>query len=327
VTAFLFRRTLVMVPLLLGITLITFGVMQLAPGKPTDSLTDLNVKASAESREKLVKLYGLDKPWHVQYIDWLKRLARLDFGRSFRDDRPVLEKIAERLPATLLLNLASLALIFLVAIPIGVLSAVKQDSLFDRSMTVAVFVGFSVPAFWLALLAMIAFGLKLGWLPISGLRSLNHDELGAWARALDLASHLALPALVSAFTGLAGLSRYMRNGMLEVIRQDYIRTARAKGLSESRVILRHALRNALLPVVTLVGLMLPDLIGGSFIFETIFAYPGMGRLGYDAIMARDYPVIMGVGTIAAVLTLAGNFLADVAYAYVDPRIRYGGRRS
>lgn len=323
--AYLLKRTLVLVPLLIGITLVTFGVMQLAPGKPTDTLTDLNVKATAESREKLVKLYGLDKPWHVQYGLWLKRLARLDFGRSFRDDRPVLTKIAERLPATLLLNFTSLLLVFLLAIPIGILSAVKQNSLFDRSMTALVFVGFSVPTFWLALLAMIAFGLKLGWLPISGLRSLNFDELTAWGRAWDVAKHLALPSLVAGFTGLAGLSRYMRNGLLEVIRQDYVRTARAKGLPESRVILKHAVRNALLPVVTLLGLYLPELIGGSFIFETIFAYPGMGRLGYDAIMARDYPVVMGVGTIAAVLTLAGNFLADAAYAYVDPRIRYGGK--
>ncbi|HRY29645.1 MAG TPA: ABC transporter permease [Elusimicrobiota bacterium] len=323
--AYFAKRLLFLVPLLVGITLVTFGVMQLAPGKPTDMVTDMNVKASAEAKERLIKLYGLDKPWHVQYWDWLKRFARLDFGRSFRDDRPVLRKIGERLPATLLLNVSSLLLIFLIALPIGILSAVKQDSLWDKSLTVFVFIGFSVPTIWLALLAMITFGLKLGWLPISGLRSLTYDEMSLGAQCLDLARHLALPVLVSAFTGLAGLSRYVRNGLLEVIRQDYIRTARAKGLPENRVILKHALRNTLIPVVTLVGLLLPDLIGGSFIFETIFAYPGMGRLGFDAIMARDYPVIMGVGTIAALLTLVGNFLADVAYAYVDPRIRYQGK--
>jgi peptide/nickel transport system permease protein len=323
--SFLAKRTLLLVPLLLGITLVTFGVMQLAPGKPTDALTDLNVKATAESRERLTKLYGLDKPWHVQYLDWLKRLARLDFGRSFRDDRPVLEKIGERLPATLLLNVTSMALILLIAIPIGVVSAVRQNSLLDRGLSVFVFIGFSAPTIWVALLLMIGFGLKLGWLPVSGLRSLNYDELSAAAKAADIARHLALPVLVSAFTGLAGLSRYMRNGLLEVIRQDYVRTARAKGLPEHKVVLKHALRNALIPVVTILGLMLPELIGGSFIFETLFAYPGMGRLGYDAIMARDYPVIMGVGTIAALLTLLGNFLADVAYAWVDPRVRYGPR--
>lgn len=320
--AYLFRRILLLIPLLIGITLITFGVMQLAPGKPTDVLTDLNIKTSAEARQRLVKLYGLDRPWYVQYGRWLRRLAVLDFGRSFKDDRPVLEKIAERLPATLLLNVSSLILILLIALPLGVLSAVRQDSFLDRATAVFVFAGFSVPTFWLALLLMIGFGLKLGWLPISGLRSLDYDELSALGKVGDVLRHLALPVAVSAFTGLAGLTRYMRNGLLEVIRQDYVRTARAKGLPESRVIRRHALRNALIPVVTILGLSLPDLIGGSFIFETIFAYPGMGRLGFDAIMARDYPVVMGVGTIAALLTLLGNFLADVAYGFVDPRIRY-----
>lgn len=320
--AYILKRLLLLIPLLIGITLVTFVVMRLSPGKPTDMLTDMNVKVSAESKERLAKLYGLDKPWHVQYALWLKRMARLDFGQSFRDDRPVIKKIAERLPATLLLNVCSLGLIFLIAVPLGVLSAVKQNSFFDRATTVFVFVGFSTPTFWLALVMMIVFGLKLGWLPISGLRSLSFDELTAIEKIIDVARHLALPVAVSAFTGLAGLSRYMRNGMLEVIRHDYIRTARAKGLPENKVIYKHALRNALLPIVTLLGLYLPELIGGSFIFETIFAYPGMGRLGYDAVMARDYPVVMGVGVIAAFLTLIGNFLADIAYAYVDPRIRY-----
>ncbi|MBI4396179.1 MAG: ABC transporter permease [Elusimicrobia bacterium] len=321
--SYLFRRVLFLVPLLLGITLITFGVMQLAPGKPTDVLTDMNLKVSADAKEKLVKLYGLDKPWYVQYGSWVKRIAKLDFGRSFKDDRPVLKKITERLPATLLLSLSSLAVIFLIAVPIGILSAVRQNSLFDRVMTFFVFIGFSIPTFWLALLMMIGFGLKLGWLPLSGLRSMTYDELSAAGKILDVAKHLVLPVAVLAFTGLAGLSRYMRNGLLEVIRQDYIRTARAKGLPESSVIYKHALRNALIPIVTLLGLYLPELIGGSFIFETIFAYPGMGRLGFEAVMARDYPVVMGVGTIAAFLTLMGNFFADMAYAYVDPRIRYG----
>ncbi len=321
-TGYFFRRILLLVPMLIGITVLTFGVMQLAPGKFADTLTDMNMKASAESKQRLVKLYGLDKPWYVQYVNWLKRLAKLDFGESFRDGRPVMTKIAERLPATLLLNVLSLILIFAIAVPIGVLSAVKQNSVLDKSMTLFVFLGFSVPTFWLALLMMIVFGLKLGWLPISGLRSLSYDELSSFGKAWDVARHLVLPVTISAFTGLAGLSRYMRNGLLEVIRQDYIRTARAKGLPESKVIYKHALRNALIPIVTILGLYLPELIGGSFIFETIFAYPGMGRLGYDAIMARDYPVIMGVGTIAALLTLLGNFIADLLYAAVDPRIRY-----
>ncbi|MHB9155073.1 MAG: ABC transporter permease [Endomicrobiales bacterium] len=319
---YIFKRILSMVPMLLGITLMTFGVMHLAPGKPSDVMTDMNARISAQSREKLAALYGLDKPWHAQYGQWLSRLARLDFGDSFRDGRPAIRKIAERLPASLLLNFLSLLLIVSLALPIGMYSAVKQNSLFDRGMTVFVFLGFSVPTFWLALLLMILFGLKLGVLPISGLHSLNYQELSLAGKMGDLAQHLALPVFISAFTGLAGLSRYTRSSMLEVLRQDYIRTAYAKGLPASTVICKHAARNALLPVVTILGLSLPALIGGGFIFETIFAYPGMGRLGYEAIMARDYPVVMAVGTIAAVLTLLGNLLADITYAWVDPRIRY-----
>jgi peptide/nickel transport system permease protein len=261
----------------------------------------------------------------VQYGRWLKRLARLDFGRSFKDDRPVLEKIGERLPNTLLLNVLSLGFIFALAVPLGILAAVKQNTFWDRAVSVFVFIGFSVPTFWLALLLMLLFGVQLAWLPVSGLHSLNSDELSFAAYWADTGRHLILPVFISAFTGLAGLSRFVRNGLLEVIRQDYIRTARSKGLPESRVIGRHALRNALIPVITILGLSLPDLIGGGFIFETIFAFPGMGRLGFDAIMARDFPVVMGVGTIAAFLTLAGNFLADLAYAAADPRIRLAGK--
>jgi len=319
---YLIKRLLMMLPLLLGITLITFFIMQLAPGKPTDLVTDLNPKMSSEARDRLVQLYGLDQPWHIRYVQWLKRVMLLDFGDSFRDGRPVMKKISERLPATLLLNILSLILIFTIALAIGIFSAVKKDSLFDKISTFFVYVGFSVPTFWVALLLMIGLGLKGGFLPISGLRSINYGNFSAWEKIWDIAKHLVLPVSVMALTGLAALARYSRSAMLEVIRQDYVRTARAKGLCERDVILKHAFRNALLPIVTLLGLMLPELIGGSFIFETIFAYPGMGRLGYDAIMARDYPVLMGIGTIVALLTLLGNLLADVLYALCDPRIRY-----
>ncbi|MFH1369172.1 MAG: ABC transporter permease [Elusimicrobiota bacterium] len=319
---YIFRRLLFMVPMIIGITLVTFGVMHLTPGKPTDTMTDMNAKVSVQAKQKLIELYGLDKPWHIQYWNWLKRFSKLDFGKSFKDGRPAIKKIGERLPATLLLNILSLGLILLVAIPVGVFSAVRRNSVFDRIMTVLVFIGFSVPAFWVALLSMILFGLKLGWLPISGLRSLNFSDLSLLGKALDMSSHLVLPVFISAFTGLAGLSRYTRSSMLDTIHQDYIRMAYAKGLSRNRIIFHHALKNALLPIVTILGLSLPGLIGGGFIFETIFAYPGMGRLGYEAIMARDFPVIMAVGTIAAFLTLLGNLIADITYALVDPRIRY-----
>lgn len=311
-----------MIPLLIGITLITFLVMQLTPGKPSDRLTDLNVKISAEAKEQLIKLYGLDKPWYVQYGQWLKRIVRLDFGKSFRDDRPVIRKIAERLPWTILLNILTMGFIFIVASLIGIFSAVRQNTLFDKGMTLFVFVGFSTPSFWFGLLLMILFGLKLGWFPISGVYSLNFDELSFFGKIIDVAHHLVLPVVTLSLLGLASLSRYMRSSMLEVIRQQYIAAARARGLSERTVIFKHALRNALLPIITILGLSVPDIIGGSVIIETIFAYPGIGRLGYDAIMARDYPVVMGILTIVAFLTLFGNLLADIMYAWVDPRIRY-----
>ncbi len=310
-----------MIPLLFGITLITFGVMHLAPGKPIDQMTDLNAKVSADTKAKLIKLYGLDKPWYVQYERWATRFVKLDFGNSFKDGRPAIKKIGERLPASLLLNILSLLLIFAVSLPLGVISSVKQNSVFDKTMTVFVFVGYSIPTFWLALLLMIFLGLKLGWLPISGLHSLNFEELSVTGKLLDVSRHLLLPVFISAFTGLAGVTRYSRSSMLDVLHQDYIRMAYAKGLSGTNVIIRHAVRNALLPIITILGLSLPTLIGGGFIFETIFAYPGMGRLGYDAVMSRDYPTIMAVGTIAAILTLLGNLIADITYAWADPRIR------
>ena len=319
---YLIKRLILMVPLLIGITLISFLVIHLAPGSPIDVATDLNPKATAEVKARMRAIYGLDQPLHVQYWHWLRRLSVLDFGNSFsQDGRRVADKILERLPITIFINIASLVLIFFIAVPIGVLSATYQHSLFDKATTVFVFVGFAVPHFWLALLLMILFGVHLGWLPISGLKSLNYEYLPVSVQVWDRISHLILPIFISAFGGLAGLSRYMRSNMLEVIRQDYITTAKAKGLSPRKVIFKHALRNALLPVITILGLSIPGLIGGSVIFETIFAIPGMGQLFYASVMARDYPVIMGILVIGAVLTLVGNLIADLSYALADPRIR------
>ena len=316
------KRLISMVPLLIGITIVCFLVMHLAPGSPTDMETQMNPRASADYRQRLNAMYNLDKPLYQQYLLWVGRIAVLDLGRSFSPDRrPVARKIIERLPITILINVLSMALIFVIAIPIGVLSAVYKDSLFDKITGVFVFIGFAMPTFWLALLLMILFGIDLGWLPISGIRSLNYDYLPPGMVLLDIVKHLILPVTLSAFGGLAGLSRYMRSNMLEVIRQDYIMTARAKGLSERTVIYKHALRNALLPVITILGLSVPGLIGGSVIFESIFAIPGMGQLFYMSVMARDYPVVMGILLIGAVLTLLGNLLADVSYALADPRIR------
>ncbi|MGZ3577711.1 MAG: ABC transporter permease [Syntrophales bacterium] len=319
---YIVKRLISMVPLLIGITVVCFIVMHLAPGSPTDMETQMNPRASADYRERLNAMYDLDKPLYHQYLSWVGKIAVLELGKSFSPDRrPVARKIIERLPVTILINVLSMFLIFVIAIPIGVLSAVYKDSFFDKITGVFVFIGFAIPTFWLALLLMILFGIDLGWLPISGIRSLNYDYLPPGMVFLDVVQHLILPVTLSAFGGLAGLSRYMRSNMLEVIRQDYIMTARAKGLSERKVIYKHALRNALLPVITILGLSVPGLIGGSVIFESIFAIPGMGQLFYMSVMARDYPVVMGILLIGAVLTLLGNLIADVSYALADPRIR------
>lgn len=315
-----------MVPLMLGITLVTFLVIHLAPGGPVEMQTEMQLKSSAQARENLKRLYGLDKPLHVQYANWLKRFAMLDFGTSFNDGRKVISKIRDSIGITLVISVLSMALIFALAVPIGIYSATRQYSLFDKVSTMLVFIGYSTPTFWLALLLMILFGVHWGLLPISGMQSVDVSGMGMLERLADWTRHLILPVGVSAFGGVAGISRYSRSSMLEVIRQDYIRTARAKGLTERAVIYRHALRNALMPIITILGLSVPGLIGGSVIFETIFSIPGMGRLFFQSAMARDYPTIMGILVISAVLTLIGNLIADVAYAVADPRIRVKGSR-
>ena len=320
--AYVTRLALVSAFQMLAITVLAFVVIHLAPGEPIVVQQELQATQSPQQKQTLRELYGLDKPLHVQYWAWLNRLVRVDLGRSFSPDGlPVWEKIRERIPVTLSLNLAEVCLIYLTAVPLGVFAAVRRHTLFDRLTTVFVFIGFATPDFWLALLLMILFGVQLGWLPISGLRSLNWEYLAPAAQLLDLASHLILPIFIGAFGGLAGLSRFMRGSMLEVIRQDYIRTAQAKGLPERVVVYKHALRNALLPIVTILGLSLPGLIGGSVIVESVFAIPGMGQLAVQSVFARDYPVVMGLLTIGAGLTLLGNRLADVCYGIVDPRIR------
>ncbi len=324
-TMYLIKRILMLIPLMLGITLITFTVVHLAPGEPVEMQMAMNPKVGKEARERLRKFYGLDRPLHVQYVDWVGKLARLDLGRSFSsDNRPVTEKIEERLPITLSLNVIALLLEFGLAIPIGIMAATHRDTWLDKGITVFVFVGFAVPTFWLALLLMYLFGVKLNWLPISGLHTLGSDAYGMLHYLWDMAKHLIMPIMVASFGSLAGMSRYMRSSMLNVIGQDYITTARAKGLSERVVIYKHALRNALLPLITLAGFSIPGLIGGSVIFESIYSIPGMGQLFYQAVMSRDYPVVMGILIIGALLTLVGNLVADVCYALADPRIRHGG---
>ena len=322
--------------MLIGISLISFFIMQLAPGDVTSTEASFNPKASEESRQKLRELYNLDKPIHIQYGLWLKRIVKLDFGNSFKShQRPVLweEKdkngnvtkglIQESLPITLLINLLGIFIIFSISIVLGSLAAINQNTIIDRSITLFVFIGFAIPGFWLALLLMYWTGVANQWLPISGLHSPGYLSLDTFSQILDMLKHLILPVFVSCLSGLAGISLYVRNGMLEVLHQDFITTARSKGLGEKKVVFIHALKNAVLPLITIIGLSIPGLIGGSVIAESIFAIPGMGKLFYDSVLSRDFPVIMGILTIGAVLTLIGNLLADLGYAWADPRVRKG----
>lgn len=319
---YIIRRLLGTVPLLLSITIISFAIIHLAPGKPTTQQELMSPRISYEARARLEKLYDLDKPLHIQYIKWLSRIVRLDLGTSIIDGRPVVDKIIERIPVTLTINILALILILVVSVPLGIKAAGKPGSLFDKTTTVAVFVGFALPAFWVALLLMQLFSIKLGWLPISGIKSLDFEYFSWPKKILDLAHHLVLPVFVSAIGGLAGFSRYIRQNMVHALSQPFIITAKAKGLSQRQILYRHAFPNAVLPLITILGLSVPGLLGGSIIFESIFALPGLGQLFYTAVMMRDYNLIMASVVLGAVLTMLGNLAADIAYAYADPRIRY-----
>jgi peptide/nickel transport system permease protein len=303
---------------LVGISIISWVIITLAPGGPI-GLT-LDPKASPKVIEQMMKNYDLDKPIYQQYTLWLKKLFT---GKlySFKDGRPVMQKINERIWNTLLLNLVATIIIFSLAIPLGVFSAKRQYSFLDNLGTFGAYLGVSAPSFWLAYLLILGTVLLFGY-PVLGMRSFVTEDFTSTEIVLDRLWHLMLPAIIMAIHGIASLSRYTRSSMLEVIRQDYIRTAKAKGVSEETVYYKHGLRNALLPTITIFGFMIPGLIGGSIIMETVFAWPGIGQLAYQAILARDYPVLMTLNTIAAVLTLIGNFIADILYGIADPRIRY-----
>jgi peptide/nickel transport system permease protein len=304
---------------LVGISIISWVIITQAPGSPI-ALT-MDPKVSPKIIAQMEKNYDLDKPIYQQYFLWLERLFT---GKlySFKDGRPVMRKIAERIWNTLLLNVVSILIIFSLAIPLGIFSARKRYTFLDHLGTFGAYVGISIPSFWLAYLLILA-TVKLFGYPVLGMRTFVEEGFTTVDIVMDHLWHLMLPSIILAIGGIAALSRYTRSSMLEVIRQDYIRTAKAKGLPEETVYYKHALRNALLPVITLFGFIVPGLIGGSIIIETVFAWPGIGRLAYQAVLARDYPVVMTVLTISAVLTLIGNFVADVLYGVADPRIRYG----
>jgi peptide/nickel transport system permease protein len=328
--SYLVKRLLLIVPTLLGISIVSFIIIHLAPGDPAELRMDEGARGIGNQAlaEQIIQetraLYGLDQPLHVQYWRWLIRILTLDFGESLRDHRPVIEKLKERVPVSVMLSGISLLLAYLISIPLGIYSATHQYSIGDRTTTVALFMLYSLPNFWLATMAIVYMGGGDFWnvFPVYGLHSPGAANWTFLQRLQDQVWHLVLPITCMTYYTLAALSRYMRASMLETIRQDYIRTARAKGLSERLVIYRHALRNSLIPIVTLMADLLPALIGGSVVIETIFSIPGMGQLSFEAVLTRDYPLIMAIFTFSALLTLIGILLADFLYTIVDPRIAH-----
>jgi peptide/nickel transport system permease protein len=341
-TGYLIKRLLLMVPTFIGITLIGFLIMRLAPGDPAELRAAGGLGAAAgggisvEKRGSVDEAiaqwraqYGLDKPLHVQYLVWLKNIATLSFGESFKDNQSVWSKIAERLPVTIKLNFWSILVVYLVAIPLGVYSATHPNSWGDQVTTLAAFILFAVPLVWAATMAIVFIcGGDFYYLfPPGGLESIDFsDNWPIWRKLQDRAWHIFLPVVLLSYDGFAGLSRYMRASMLEVLAQDYVQVARAKGLSEKRVIFKHALRNSLIPQVTILASILPGLIGGSVIIETIFSIPGLGQLGFESVLARDYPTVLALFTVSALLTLIGILISDLLLAAVDPRIVFGRRQ-
>ncbi|MDQ7821596.1 MAG: ABC transporter permease [Candidatus Eremiobacteraeota bacterium] len=321
VARYLIKRVLLSIPLLLVITILTFLLVRIAPGDPTKMF--ISPRTRPEDREQIRRNLGLDRPLYVQYGIWLKNLVtRGDLGFSLVNGRPVLESIMERVPATLVLMGTAYVLSIILALPLGIYSAVRQYSFFDYVFTIFSFVGISLPPFWLALMAIYYFSLRWDLFPPMGMTNLVEGsplELG-----VDLLWHLFLPVMVLTVRNLATWSRYIRSSLLEVLGEDYIRTAYSKGLSEVQVIWRHALRNSLLPLITIIALSLPEILAGAFIIEFIFAWPGMGRLGMEAVFHRDYTILMGDIFISSILVVFANIIADMCYSLVDPRIRLEG---
>jgi len=331
-TKYIVKRLLLLIPTFIGITLVTYMIVRFTPGDYTSLRLDMQgaLKTSAASKEILEqerKLYGLDRPVVVGYAIWLKKFVVLDMGTSRKDGRPVADRIADALPITLTLNIITMLIVYIISIPLGIISSVKKDSLFDRATSLALFILYSLPTFWIGLLLLmfLSGGEYLNLFPLGGISTDGLEAAGFFTRAGDFMWHLVLPVVTLTYGSFAFLSRYTRANMLEVINQQYITTARAKGLSERRVIFVHAFRNSLIPLITLMATLLPGLLGGSVIVEQIFTIPGMGLLAFEAILARDIPVIMAIAAISAFLTMMGILVADLMYAVVDPRIRLEGR--
>lgn len=327
--AYIVRRLLQAIPLLLGILTLVFILMHAAPGDPTALY--MNPSIAPEVLEQMRRNWGLDQPLHIQYVRWMTSFLTGDFGISLAQNRPVAAILAERIPNTLILSGVSLLLIFAIGIAVGIIQAVRQYSALDNVLTFSALFIYSMPSFWLGLMLILVFAYKVyqvDWwpaflrFPASGMTSVNYEMLGFWSKFGDRFHHLVLPSIALGVSSAAGIARYMRSSMLDVIRQDYIRTARAKGLPERTVILKHALKNALLPIITLLGLYLPFLFSGAVLVEYVFAWPGMGRTIVEAIYQRDYPVVMATTFVFAVMVVIANLIADLLYAVVDPRIRY-----
>ncbi|HEV2126000.1 MAG TPA: ABC transporter permease [Chloroflexota bacterium] len=316
-TAYIVRRLLMMLPVALFASVILFGLLKMTPGDPVR--IQLGEQVNEETAQALRRELGLDQPLPVQYIRWLSRVVQGDFGRSLRNGAPVLQELTSRLPATLQLGLASLILSLLISVPLGVFAAVFRRSRLSFLATAFTTVGVSLPGFFFGLVLIYAFALQWRIFP-PGSYVAPSENLGEWAR------RLVLPAITLSLFGAATQTRFIRSGLLDTLHQDYIRTARAKGLPEKMVIAKHALRNSLIPSVTLIGLQVGAILEGAFITETIFAWPGVGRLAVQALGARDYPIVQGVVLMAVFAFMFANLLVDIAYAYLDPRINYGSRR-
>jgi peptide/nickel transport system permease protein len=322
-TGYILRRLLQSIPLLLVISIIIFLLLQMTPGGPLAiGETVGSGRVTAEQLNRLRAAYGLDKPLYIRYVYWLRDFIQGDWGTSFNTGRPVLEMILERLPTTLLLTGLAYLVMLTLSFPIGIFSSVRQYSFLDYVLTSLAFIGISIPSFWFGLLLLYMFSFKTGCLPAFGLTDVSQDYSG-FAHIWDVGRHLIMPVSVLALIDTAAVTRYIRASMLEIIHQDYVRTARAKGLGERAIILKHVLRNATIPIVTVLALRIPDLFLGTVVTETIFAIPGMGRLFIMSADLRDYPVLMGILVIAAILVILSNLFADVLYAALDPRIRVG----
>jgi len=311
---YLIRRLLQTVVLLLVVSLVVFALVTQAPGGPS-ILLDRNM--GAEEIARMRAILGLDQPLHVQYVRWLGQVLRGNLGISYQVGLPVLEIIGQMLPNTLVLSVAALVLSLIIAIPAGIVSAARPYTPVDHTVTFLCFFGISVPTFWLGLMLIVLFSIVLGWLPPGGMRT-----IGGPASPLDVARHLILPAVVLGTANMALFARYTRSSTMAVLRADYVRTARSKGLAERAVLYRHAFRNALITIVTVVGLQLPRLVGGAAITETVFAWPGMGSLAVRAAFERDYPMIMGITLVISTVVVLSSLLVDLVYVYLDPRIRY-----